>query len=782
MTANHKIQPYGVHVPFRLPQRLYDAAKKGDILELKNLLKGLAMDDARRLMEHDSIITEPILNIAVRFKHEHLVRVLVEFYGVSVDGKDKVGNGVLAEDSIDETTPLMQSVLGGNVNILRIICKKIRDANKGFPLHRVCGGDTPNGVQVAKILLHSGADVNLKNAKGMTPLMLACQRRATEMVKMLLQHGAETNLCSPDGNTALHYAIKRPDEITNESIWNRSQIHKLLMKHGAVTKKNSLGLTPLFLACIKGNTGMVNFILTYSSASDRERADSYELLATAAYFNSIKRDGRFTIMCKVNDTHNLAYEYLCKAMSLRCSHNPHLWKFSNQERVEGLLYRVETQTMEELSAIRNHGEGLMVELILARQRILDPAAYGDYLLPFITEYFLYLKKHRHFRQAISLLTHSLRLQLKLSHRKFEHTIIFLLGMVRSYRVIAEKEVIPEDENMSNILEAIMAFMEECYQCDISEKRFLLRWLYLTLLHLLYLCLLNRQISSDRHVIKDLTARFLRTTKDLKDSVLSTYEHCDEPYLFGLWTREPYRAVAGDNALHVACRHIPSPEYSYRKVDNGSESTALALLLQILLDCHQDINARNCEGKTPLMVLLDRHAPSTTVPIREAVRTLLTAGADPNAKDKLEQTALHSVISGYLSPRSIVSSDNELHEVLKMLLKSGADPNSMDKRGFAPLHVLLHQSSIQTDRQSFAHVVRTLQDFGGLVHFVAKDGRTVLDMCEDEELKEELVRRISASQSNWMRLSRLAAKTIRTARVPYRESMPEVLVHVIELRH
>ena len=785
---------YATSPPPRLPQRLYEAGRKGDVKELRSLLQSFSMAEARNTLEQYSITTEPLLNIAVRFKHTHLVRFLVDYYDVCVDARDKgKANGVAADEIVDETTPFMQSVLGGNVNILRVLCKKLHDPNRGYPMHRVCGGDTPNGIQVLKILLHSGADVNLRNQKGMTPLMIACQKRATEMVKILLQQGAKVHLSSPSGNTALHYAIKRTDEVIKESIWNRLQIPKLLLKYGAISKENNKGLTPIQLACIKGNADTVNYLANHFSVSYKERADYYELLASSVYFNSIKRDGKFAIMCKVNDCHNVAYDLLAKAMSIRISHDPPLWKFSTQERDEGLVYRVESQTMEELAAIKYHGEGLIGELILARQRILGEAAYDEHLLPFITEYFLYLKNEEHYRQAISLLTLRLRIQLRLPQRKFEHTIIFLLGIVRSFASL-------KGDTDRHIVEAIMTFIEECYKCDISEKRFLLRWLYLTPLHLLFLCLLDPKINdAGREDVRSLASRFLRATKDIKDSVLSTYAHYDEAYLFGSCTSEPYRAVAGDNALHVACRHIPKKEYLYRSHDGNSVtlSRALAQLLVILHDCGEDVNAKNSEGKTPLKVLLDRHTPSMTAQVRQAVHGLLMVGANPDMKDKLEQTSLHSVITGYVSRNSDVTCDIELKAVLQMLLKSGADPNSSDKRGYSPLHLLIDRSSTEnmkyylfdhrmrgTDnvRCSFHEMFRLLQQYGAFADSATNDGRTVLDMCRDSVLEEELRRNIPLSRANWLKLSRLAARVVRIRKIPYQEATPVVLKQVIELQN
>ncbi len=46
-------------------------------------------------------------------------------------------------------------------------------------------------VDVARILLTHGADVNSKNENGLTPLHLASQLGFTELIRVLVEHGAD---------------------------------------------------------------------------------------------------------------------------------------------------------------------------------------------------------------------------------------------------------------------------------------------------------------------------------------------------------------------------------------------------------------------------------------------------------------------------------------------------------------------------------------------------------------------------------------------------------------
>lgn len=68
------------------------------------------------------------------------------------------------------------------------------------------------GPELLKILLNHGIDadiINSRNDSGMTPLMLACERRQAKCIKILLNAGADTNILTPNGETALMLATKR---------------------------------------------------------------------------------------------------------------------------------------------------------------------------------------------------------------------------------------------------------------------------------------------------------------------------------------------------------------------------------------------------------------------------------------------------------------------------------------------------------------------------------------------------------------------------------------------
>jgi hypothetical protein len=72
-------------------------------------------------------------------------------------------------------------------------------------------------------LIERGADLNTRDRKGCTALMLAVFSNQAGSARVLLEHGADVNARTPDGWTALMFAAAR----------GRLEIMQLLLAHGA---------------------------------------------------------------------------------------------------------------------------------------------------------------------------------------------------------------------------------------------------------------------------------------------------------------------------------------------------------------------------------------------------------------------------------------------------------------------------------------------------------------------------------------------------------------------
>ena len=74
---------------------------------------------------------------------------------------------------------------------------------KVMPLHSAAAGQH---LEVAKLLLAAGAEVDAVQEGGFTPLMSAAQNGQVEMMSLLLDHGADRTKQTPDGRSAYSFA------------------------------------------------------------------------------------------------------------------------------------------------------------------------------------------------------------------------------------------------------------------------------------------------------------------------------------------------------------------------------------------------------------------------------------------------------------------------------------------------------------------------------------------------------------------------------------------------
>ena len=93
-----------------------------------------------------------------------------------------------------------------------------------------------NKINLIKILLEKGADVNAPDKDGKTPLHLAIECKDTALIKLLLEKGADVNVPYKDGKTPLHIAM---------SSKNLSFALVLLAYGANLYVEDSQGLTPL---------------------------------------------------------------------------------------------------------------------------------------------------------------------------------------------------------------------------------------------------------------------------------------------------------------------------------------------------------------------------------------------------------------------------------------------------------------------------------------------------------------------------------------------------------
>ncbi len=103
-----------------------------------------------------------------------------------------------------------------------------------------------SNLEIIKLLLAAGADVNLQDNEGKTALMYAAELGLLLSVDFFLTNGADPDLQDNNGRTALMYAIRRYENIDT--------VRLLLVARANVNLQDNEGKTALWLARNKGYT------------------------------------------------------------------------------------------------------------------------------------------------------------------------------------------------------------------------------------------------------------------------------------------------------------------------------------------------------------------------------------------------------------------------------------------------------------------------------------------------------------------------------------------------
>ncbi len=94
-------------------------------------------------------------------------------------------------------------------------------------------------IEICKFLLEAGADVNVKNQKGATPLLVGLSRGTIACVPTLLAHGADVNSRDIQGRTALMFLAMYGE---NDAV-AQGVLHEVLANAANVNARDSNGKT-----------------------------------------------------------------------------------------------------------------------------------------------------------------------------------------------------------------------------------------------------------------------------------------------------------------------------------------------------------------------------------------------------------------------------------------------------------------------------------------------------------------------------------------------------------
>ncbi|XP_013118452.1 E3 ubiquitin-protein ligase MIB2 [Stomoxys calcitrans] len=131
---------------------------------------------------------------------------------------------------------------GANVNVV--------DKEGDSALHYAAFGNQP---ETMRILLQNGADINFLNSSHCTALHICAHKKTPHCVRELLNHNVDVNIQDSYGDTALHDAIGKENSEVVELLCNAPNLD--------FTVKNNRGFNVLHHAALKGNVVATRRIL-----------------------------------------------------------------------------------------------------------------------------------------------------------------------------------------------------------------------------------------------------------------------------------------------------------------------------------------------------------------------------------------------------------------------------------------------------------------------------------------------------------------------------------------
>ncbi|XP_041369495.1 ankyrin-1-like [Gigantopelta aegis] len=137
-------------------------------------------------------------------------------------------------------------------------------------------------LECLEILLMYGADPNVFNRCGTSPLMKACRQQNIDACRMLLKYGAQVNLQCPslfEQKTALHFAIDKG---------NIGIIHMLLRQGASPSRPDSYKFAALHAAVLKDRPDVCEMLLRWRADVEEKTDENATALMLACATPSLK--------------------------------------------------------------------------------------------------------------------------------------------------------------------------------------------------------------------------------------------------------------------------------------------------------------------------------------------------------------------------------------------------------------------------------------------------------------------------------------------------------------
>ena len=693
------------------PLQILSESDANDERNLLNIAQLLLMHGAE-VNRWDKANNTP-LHLAIRRSRSRLAGILFE-HGANANAENNEGMTplqILSESDADDECDIL--------NLAKLLLKCGAEVNRcdkanNTPLHLAM---QRNRFMIAETLLEHGADANVENSGGMTPLQVLSQshiedeRILLSPALLLLKLGVELNRSNSDNETSLHLATQR----------NRFKLAEILLENGADTNaENDEGRTPLH-------------ILSESNANDECNVLKFAQLL-------LKHGAEVNKQDKANETslHLAIQRNRFKLTDILLEHSAD----TNAENNEG---KTPLHILSESSARDEHNILNLAQLLLKNGAELNRRDNANN-----TPLHLAIQRNR-FMIAKTLLEHGADANVENS------------GGMTPLQILSENDT-NDEHNMLHVLLLLLkngVDVNRRNQCNetplhlaICRRQFMIARILLE--HgadsnaesnngLTPLWILTAGYDKDECNILDLAQLLLKHGVEVNRRYEENYTLL---HLAIGWDRfmlakmllehgadADVESNKGETPLHILSQSYIKDEgtildlalllltthgVEVNKQDKVNDTPLhLAIrrnqprLARILLENGADANAENNEGMTPLQILSESNTEDEGNVLNLA--QLLKYGAEVNRRDKANDTPLHLAIRGNMSRLSGI------------LLKHGADTNAENNESMTPLQILLERY-YTNDECNILDLTSLLLDKGAEVNRRDKANDTLLHMA------------------------------------------------------
>ncbi|XP_039277205.1 protein fem-1 homolog B [Nilaparvata lugens] len=587
-------------IPLCFKMKVWYAARDGLAMTIVSLLEGKHPDVINEVLSQK--VTEEYgdnctpLIIAAKNGHEKVVRVLISRFNpdLELEGSVKVENVV-----VEGASALWCAADSGHLNVVKILVKGGANINhptlsNSTPLRAAC---FEGYLDVVKYLTEHGADLTIANIYNNTCLMIAAFKGNRDIVSYLLEKGVDPDEKDYCGETAMHFAAE----------CGHINIVRELLQYNAEITKNKYGMTPLLTAADRTKENLVCFLVDRPEVSLREKIDALELLG-ASYANNSR-----------NYSLELSHHYLVKTMELRYLDDENPILKPEVEPIHAYDNWQESQTLQQLESIRSNSEALHMESLVIRERILGQCN------PEVPHSVIYrgavFADNARFDRCLDLWLHALHLC------QINHASVYK-DLLRFGQVFCQMVHLGVDISfyyIEKVLEAAALELErnkeKLLTCTSNEEAQLREEMEKNVISALYVLVISSKLNNDYCKDDDFKLRKL---------------------VFKL-NRLQVTSRIGQTLLHLCVNpDTPVDEFHTNDVCRFPCSDTAKLLIQ----CGANVNAMDDEGNTPLHVIVREHFSSDFIALHKIVNSLVEAGAHIDVVNVKGKTAFEVATSGF----------------------------------------------------------------------------------------------------------------------------------------